>query len=552
MASTETPTDPTDGPDATASRRPVFPGEIRDAVAAADAVATVETEQTGVRGHGPTMLQVRPVPGVAASALPDVITNRLAALDLPGTAPETGAYEAAGFAWALIHQHPRAQSVARTLAGHPAVTDFRTDWDANHDALAEQPTYSEWPEAGPLFVTVDIDPVTLAAGDCTGESDATVCAGALLQTLREAVVAGTFRGLVGRVEQEAIHDSDAGTLSVTYRVTVAPRAGTARRGSQLVMGDANDRLATATDGSEVQLTVTSPPYIDAIDYDAHARDAGDWSDMAMDEAAAAWYAEQQRIFEAVYEQTCDGGFCAVVIGTIQRDNDSPDRTALPHHFARVMEAAGWRLHETITWNKVTGGSNRFGTTIQHPYPTYYYPNEQHEEIQVWRKGDVQNHRDPASELDMTDLMKQEIANNVWHIPPVPHNGDIDHPCPFPEEIAHRLTLLYSSRGDTVCDPFVGSGTTLLVADRLDRDGVGTELRPSYVARARLRLSNADYERRSQLQPAFESVEPAATAELAHADTTPVREVAVDEGIDPVDNSDDSGADTDQAALSTFK
>ncbi len=61
----------------------------------------------------------------------------------------------------------------------------------------------------------------------------------------------------------------------------------------------------------------------------------------------------------------------------------------------------------------------------------------------------------------------DIANNVWHIAPVPPDV-IDHPCPFPEEIPDRLIQLYSYADDVVLDPFAGSGQTLKVAKQLKR------------------------------------------------------------------------------------
>ena len=58
------------------------------------------------------------------------------------------------------------------------------------------------------------------------------------------------------------------------------------------------------------------------------------------------------------------------------------------------------------------------------------------------------------------------ANSIWHIAPIPP-GYIRHPCPFPEEIPYRLMKLYSHKGDTVLDPFNGSGQTTKVASHLD-------------------------------------------------------------------------------------
>jgi DNA modification methylase len=103
-------------------------------------------------------------------------------------------------------------------------------------------------------------------------------------------------------------------------------------------------------------------------------------------------------------------------------------------------------------------------------------------------------------------MKKEVANNTWNIAPVPHNSDIEHPCPLPEEIAHRLTLLYSCPGDAVIDPFSGSGTVPTVADQLGRVGIGTELNPAFAADARCRLRDGTYTRNDQLLPRFESID----------------------------------------------
>ena len=55
---------------------------------------------------------------------------------------------------------------------------------------------------------------------------------------------------------------------------------------------------------------------------------------------------------------------------------------------------------------------------------------------------------------INDLFTKEIANNIWHIAPVPPDY-IDHPAPFPEEISYRLITMYSYPGELVLDPFAG-------------------------------------------------------------------------------------------------
>jgi site-specific DNA-methyltransferase (adenine-specific) len=77
-------------------------------------------------------------------------------------------------------------------------------------------------------------------------------------------------------------------------------------------------------------------------------------------------------------------------------------------------------------------------------------------------------------------------NNVWNILPVKYDN-IDHPCPFPEEIPYRLIQLYSFKGNTVLDPFLGSGTTALVANTLGRKFIGYELLDKFIEVTKERL-----------------------------------------------------------------
>jgi DNA modification methylase len=66
----------------------------------------------------------------------------------------------------------------------------------------------------------------------------------------------------------------------------------------------------------------------------------------------------------------------------------------------------------------------------------------------------------------------------------------DHPAPYPEELAYRLVRMFSFSGDTVLDPFMGTGTTLLAASRCGRNAIGVEIEPSYVNMANTRLEKS--------------------------------------------------------------
>lgn len=264
-------------------------------------------------------------------------------------------------------------------------------------------------------------------------------------------------------------------------------------GVQLYCGDAVDTLDVVDD---VALTVTSPPYLDAIDYDEIDGDYTQRDGQAVD----SWRTTIHPIFAALYDATIDGGYCAVVISDVSDQDGSYQ--PLTSHFAMLMESIGWNYHENITWAKPTGGSTRFGTLIQHPHPTYYYPNRQSEEIQIWVKGEDRTEKRDDHTIEITDVLKKEVANDVWHIPPVPHNrDDISHPCPFPTEIVDRLVRLYSYPGELVCDPMMGSGTTPYVASGLDRDSVGIEIRDEYVSGAVERVTT-EYKRTDVVVPQY--------------------------------------------------
>jgi adenine-specific DNA-methyltransferase len=79
--------------------------------------------------------------------------------------------------------------------------------------------------------------------------------------------------------------------------------------------------------------------------------------------------------------------------------------------------------------------------------------------------------------------------DVWIIPNVKHNHveKTDHPCQFPVELAERLVLSLSDPGDTVFDPYMGAGSSMVAAIRHGRRAIGCDIVPEYVDIARQRL-----------------------------------------------------------------
>jgi len=147
---------------------------------------------------------------------------------------------------------------------------------------------------------------------------------------------------------------------------------------------------------------------------------------------------------------------------------------------------GWKFFEEIIWNKVTSNKKRFRVKVQHPHPTYYYPNIIHEQIIVLRKPPLHNAKDKKSKLEIDDIMKKEMAHSVWHMAPVPPSYRRFHPAAFPEEIPYRMIQLYSNIGDLILDPFVGSGQTTKMARFLKRSYRGIDKSAKYVRIAKRR------------------------------------------------------------------
>lgn len=261
----------------------------------------------------------------------------------------------------------------------------------------------------------------------------------------------------------------------------------------------------------VALTVTSPPYWNAIDYDIHAADRTRYYRTRAYANGYSDYAEYlgwlERVFGEVARVTKPGGFCAVVIGTVLFNGTL---YPLPFDMVTRLTQRGWLFHQDIIWHKCTAGVKRAGVTIQKPYPGYYYPNIMNEYILVFRKpgpkifeGRGADER-AIARFPINRLFTMDIANNIWHIAPVPP-GILDHPAPFPEEIPYRLITVYSYPDDLVLDPFVGSGQTTKVAKWLGRRFVGYDIIPEYVALATKRLDEPPAIRLQQLIATFEKI-----------------------------------------------
>ena len=151
---------------------------------------------------------------------------------------------------------------------------------------------------------------------------------------------------------------------------------------------------------------------------------------------------------------------------------------------KIFQNAGFRYRDKIMWKKPDGYlriSRRSGVLLKNPYPMYFYPDNLLESIIIFQKGKF-NYRSKSQEIRKSSIIDtKEFQKNGWYktlweitnvLPGSPLEKNI---AAFPEEIPNRIIKLFSYIGETVLDPFLGSGTTMKVAKKLNRNSIGIEI-----------------------------------------------------------------------------
>jgi len=140
------------------------------------------------------------------------------------------------------------------------------------------------------------------------------------------------------------------------------------------------------------------------------------------------------------------------------------------------------LFDTYIWNRTnTSKGLMFGS---YPYPRNFYAQNTSEFITVYVKDGIPKNGLPSEIKEKSKLSQKEwveYTKQIWDIP-IPNKKDLafgEHSAIMPEEIVKRCVRLFSFVGDTVLDPFAGSGTTLKVAKHLQRNYIGYEIMENY-------------------------------------------------------------------------
>lgn len=256
---------------------------------------------------------------------------------------------------------------------------------------------------------------------------------------------------------------------------------------ELRLGDARN-LEFLADQS-VHLVLTSPPYWTLKEYqdaDGQLGDLADYDD---------FLAQLDKVWQHCLRVLAPGGRLVCVVGDVclSRRNNGGRHTVVPLH-ASIQEhcrAIGFDNLAPIIWHKIANATLEAGGNgggfLGKPYEPNAVIKNDIEFILMQRKSG--GYRSPGllerAFSVIPDALHKRWFRQIWN--DVPGASTRDHPAPFPLELAQRLIRMFSFVGDTVLDPFVGSGTTSIAAWQTGRNSVGIEVAESYLEKAARRF-----------------------------------------------------------------
>ena len=248
----------------------------------------------------------------------------------------------------------------------------------------------------------------------------------------------------------------------------------------LHLGDCLDVMQGIPDGS-VDLTVTSPPYDNLRTYNGNNDQWGEH----------VWRA----VIADLYRVTADGG---VVVWVVADATIKGSETGTSFKQALWAMGCGFKLHDTMIYHKFSQPrQNGIRYEQHHEYMFVFvkgcYERKTLLREQCIRAGKLAKRtcRDDGSDhltKSTTIVRLTKVKGNVWKYGV--KGGKTGHPAVFPLKLATDHILSWSNPGDTVLDPFLGSGTTGCAAANTGRRFIGIEMDADYFATAQARIQKA--------------------------------------------------------------
>lgn len=260
---------------------------------------------------------------------------------------------------------------------------------------------------------------------------------------------------------------------------------------QLLQGDCLEKMKDMQEGC-IDLTVTSPPYDHLRKYNQD-----DWH----------WGEEQWKpIIQELFRLTSQGGVVVWVVGDATVKGSE---TGTSFKQALWAMECGFRLHDTMIYHKnaLPKNHNRYEQDFEYMFVFSKGRPKTFNPIRIPTKFPEKDTARQNSFFSITDeklrsarsgkkrkpVGKDKIDGNIWYITTGKGHSTKDaiafkHPAIFPDKLAERHIISWSNEGDTVFDPFMGSGTTGKMAKQLKRSFVGIELDPDYFKIAEERIN----------------------------------------------------------------
>ncbi len=221
-----------------------------------------------------------------------------------------------------------------------------------------------------------------------------------------------------------------------------------------------------------ELVFTSPPYNVGIDYADH-------DDMMQ---PMEWANMVQKVLRHAWDRLVPGG--RMVVNTIPLAGRNPP-FLIGYEMVKILDRmiprGHWMGH--VVWDKAagTGSSTAWGSWRSASAPTF---RGEYEMLYIIAK-DTTKREDIHGPTDITAEEFNLATREVWRdiTTASTWSGEYPHPVPFPPALAERVIRLLTQPGDRVLDPFMGRGTTVMVAENMGREGTGIDISLEYVETA---------------------------------------------------------------------
>ena len=254
---------------------------------------------------------------------------------------------------------------------------------------------------------------------------------------------------------------------------------------ELHHGDCLEVMKEIPDGS-VDLTVTSPPYDNIRKYNGNNALWGEH----------VW----KGVIQELFRLTKDGGVVVWIVGDATIKGSE---TGTSFKQALWAKERGFNLHDTMIWQKnaipYDPKCERYWQAFEYMF-VFSKGKPKCNYIKVpckhagKRKPNNYGQRRPDGTLrtdrhqDSRRIQATKVKDNIWYVPNAKQNGC--HPASYPEQLVNDHILSWSNEGDTILDPFMGSGTTGVACKNIGRNFIGIELDPEYFEIAKKRIEEA--------------------------------------------------------------